>query len=249
LSLRPDLETDQQTGKYPHRSAAGDLQAKTEEARETDEMLKYEGYPAARHWTNDKVEDVFGTCSTQHHRLIALQQFYQDQEEREAFVAQWNAAPQYTQGCRPYQAIAAYVGSYSKSLYVFCEDCNETVRYQVLASRLIAISKLSYSQLWKAVLPRKHTKTSYLFEGSARCNGFGHKDSNHCMTPSHLNMETVQHNGRRKTHHRGTARCRCYSPCIGKQVMKDPTVGCCGPVFKCGSCKNSKFWRRMMLME
>jgi hypothetical protein len=210
VSLRPSSEINQKTGKYPSRSAAGDLQAKTAEAKEIDEMLKYEGYLIARHWTNEKVEDVFGTCSIQHHRLIALQNFHRDREEREAFVAQWKVAPKDNQGCRPYRAIAAYVGSYNKSLYVFCEDCNETVRYQVCASRLIAISKLSYSQLWKAVLPRKHSKTSYVFEGSARCNGFGHKDRNHCMTSSHLNMETVQHNARRKGHHRGTAKCRCY---------------------------------------
>jgi hypothetical protein len=249
VSLRPNLEIDQKTDKYPSRSAAGDLQAKTAEAEETDEILKYEGYLVARHWTNEKVEDVFGTCSTQHHRLIALQNLHQDREEREAFVAQWKVAPKDIQGCRPYRDVAAYVGSYSKLLNIFCESCDKTLPYQVYASRLVAISKLSYLQLWKAVLPRKYSETSYVFEGSARCNGFGHKGRNHCMTPSHLNMETVQHNARRKSHHRGTAKCRCYRLCIGKQVMGHPTVGCCGPVFRCGSCKNSKFWRRMMLME
>jgi hypothetical protein len=76
VSLRPNLEIDQKTGKYPSRSAAGDLQAKTAEAKETDEISKHEGYLVARHWTNKKVEDVFGTCSKQHHRLIALQNFH-----------------------------------------------------------------------------------------------------------------------------------------------------------------------------
>jgi hypothetical protein len=243
------LAFNQKTDQYPSRSAAGDLQAKLAEAKETDEILKYEGYYSASHWTNDDVEDVFGTCSTQHHRLLALQEFHQDREEREAFMAQWEAAPRYSQGCRPYQAIADHVGSYNKSLYAYCEDYDETIRYQLCASRLIAISKLNYSRLWKAVLPRKHSETSYVFEGSARCNGFGHESCNHCMTPSHLNMETFQQSARRKSDHRGAKKCRCYRLCIGKQVIKDQTVGCCGPVFKCGSCKNSKFWRRSMLLE
>ena len=108
---------------------------------------------------------------------------------------------------------------HSKSLEGSCYECCETFRINVLASRLIAISKLKYSQLWMAVLPRRDSPRSYVFEDSARCNGFGHEGRNHGMTPSHLNMETFKQNARRKRHHRGDTRCHCYRVCIGRQVM------------------------------
>jgi hypothetical protein len=195
-----------------------DLQAQAAESRETDMILKAEGYPIARYWTNDAIESWFGQCSKQHHRLLAIQQFHERQEDREEFLQQWKTAPKEPQGCRPYQSIETYVGPYSKSLEGSCYDCCEIFRINVLASRLIAISKLKYPQLWMAVLPRRDAPRSYVFEGSARCNGFGHEGRNHCMTPSHLNMETFKQNARRKEHHRGNTRCHCYHVCIGRQV-------------------------------
>ncbi|GAB7322891.1 hypothetical protein MBLNU13_g05440t1 [Cladosporium sp. NU13] len=185
-------------GKYNSRSVAGDLRARTTEARETDKILRQEGYPITKDWTNMHVRQIFGSCSKQNHKLQALQQFHEDQEKREDFVAQWTAAPKSVQGCRPYQSIEETVGSYNKSLKGTCKHCKKTFWTTVIASRLIAISKLQYSQLWMAVLPRKHTPTSYVFEGSARCNGYGHEGRNHCMTPSHLNMETFKQNARHR---------------------------------------------------
>lgn len=225
------------TGKYKSRSVAGDLRARTAETRETDKILRQEGYPIIKAWTNSHVEQIFGRCSKPHHKLQALKQFYQDREKREDFVARWTAAPKGDQGCRPYQSIES-VGSYNKSLKGTCEYCNNTFWTSVIASRLIAISKLQYSQLWMAVLPRKHTPTSYVFEGSARCNGSGHEGRNHCMTPSHLNMETFKHNARRKGHHRGKTKCYCYRLCIGRQVKADPDGGCCDSAFSGRVCTN-----------
>ena len=210
---------------------AGDLRARTAEARETDKILREEGYPITKHWTNSHVEQIFGSCSKPNHKLQALQQFHEDQEEREDFLAQWTAAREGDQGCRPYQSIEENVDSYNKSLKGFCKYCKKTFFITVIASRLIVISKLRYSQLWMAVLPRKHTPTSYVFEGSAKCNGSGHEGRNHCMTPSHLNMETFKQNARRKGHHRGKTRCYCYRLCIGRQVKADPDGGCCDSVF------------------
>jgi hypothetical protein len=124
-----------------------DLQAQAAESRETDMILKAEGYPIARYWTNDAIESWFGQCSKQHHRLLAIQQFHERQEDREEFLQQWKTAPKEPQGCRPYQSIETYVGPYSKSLEGSCYDCCEIFRINVLASRLIAISKLKYPQL------------------------------------------------------------------------------------------------------
>jgi hypothetical protein len=159
-------------------------------------ILKAEGYSIARYWTNDAIESWFGQCSKQHHRLLAIQQFHERQEDRKEFLQQWKTAPKKLQGCRPYQSIETYVGPYSKSLEGSCYDCCETFRINVLASRLIAISKLKYSQLWMAVLPRRDSPRSYVFEGSARCNG----------------------------HHRGNTRCHCYRVCIGRQVRATARV-------------------------
>lgn len=224
--------------KYTSRSAAGDLRARPAETRETDKILRQEGYPITKDWTNNDVKCILGRCSKPHHKLQALQQFHEDREKREEFVARWTAAPRGPQGCRPYQSIKEDVGAYNKSLKGTCRYCKKTFWTSVIASRLIAISKLQYSQLWMAVLPRKRSPTSYVFEGSARCNGSGHEGRNHCMTPSHLNMETFKQNARRKGHHRGKMRCCCYRLCIGRQVKADPDGGCCDSVFSGRVCKN-----------
>lgn len=170
--------------------------------------------------------------------LLAIQNFHANQKKRDASLAQWNAQPAGFQGCRPFREIGDPTLPYQKWLKHTCYCCKSTLSIPVYSSRLIAISRLGYSQLWKAVLPRKGAETQWIFEGSARCNGFGHKGHNHCMTPSHLNMETVKHNARRKTHHRGLARCYCYRLCVGKKVKADPDGGCCDSVFSGKTCKN-----------
>lgn len=226
------------TGKYTARSAGGNLRARTAETRETDQILTEEGYPTTKDWTNSEIRRIFGRCSKPNHKLQALQQFHEVEEKRADFLAQWTAAPEGDQGCRPYQSIKESVGSYNKSLKGTCQYCEKTFWITIIASRLIAISKLPYSQLWMAVLPRKHTPTSYVFEGSARCNGSGHEGRNHCMTPSHLDMETFKQKARRKGHHRGKTRCYCYRLCIGRQVKADPDGGCCDSVFSGRVCTN-----------
>jgi hypothetical protein len=142
------------------RGAAGDLRARTAETKETDRILRQEGYPITKDWTNSEIRHIFGRCSKPNHKLQALQQFHEDGEKRESFLAQWTAASKGDQGCRPYQSIEESVGSYNKSLKGTCQYCKKTFWITIIASRLIAISKLKYSQLWMAVLPRKHTPTS-----------------------------------------------------------------------------------------
>lgn len=238
------LLIDHAAGKYATRSAAGDRRAKTAEARETDKILRDEGYPAAQHWTNDKTQSIFGRCSKPHHRLLVIEKFHADRVGRKAFVEQWEAEPAGVQGCRPYQDIEERASPYTKDLGGTCRYCKSELSFGVIASRLIAISKLEHSELWKAVLPRRNskTKTTYVFEGSARCNGFGHEGHNHCMTPSHLNMETFKHNARHKKHHRGITKCYCYRLYVGKRVKPDPEGGCCDSVFSGNFCEN--FFRR-----
>lgn len=228
------LATEHAAGINNLRCPAGDSQAKTAEAEDTDMTLRADGYPTSSWWRNDKVRRFFGQCSKQHHRLLAIQDFYLDKESREDFLAQWKLARKNFQGCRPFQEIRCARFPYSMRLGVDCETCDQWIEFSMYSSRLIAILKLQHSQLWKAVIPRRYgpreySPNNYIFEGSARCNGSGHEGRNHCMTPSHLNMETVHHNARRKGHHLGRFYCECRRLCIGQDVQTlVERDGCCG---------------------
>jgi hypothetical protein len=48
------------------------IRALTAETRETDRILRQEGYPIAKYWTNSHVRHILGRCSKPHHKLQTL---------------------------------------------------------------------------------------------------------------------------------------------------------------------------------
>lgn len=181
--------------------------------RLTDRVLSHEGYPPARLWCNSMVKAVFGRCSKQHHMLKVL---VQNHRYGVAWLNEWTNGKPDWQGCVAYENSAG--PSYRKRLGGKCPRCDFYVEFTIMSSRLIAIFQLPVAEAWKGVLTRRHYPTKYVFEGSGRCNIFGHP--NHCMTASHLVLETFQHNIKRKRHHAGYQYCNCVRRCIGVNVER-----------------------------
>jgi hypothetical protein len=164
-------------------------------------------------FANNRVAKHYGICSKQHHQLQLLEQ---NEDQGRYWLNEWSdRATKNRQGCQFFE----YFGR-SRALYGECKSCNKGIECNIRCSRLIAIYKLPRELYWKAVVTRKNFPNKYVFEGSARCNlSCG---ENHCMTESHLNLETWKHNARRRSHHNGTYWCICHNVCIGSEVELDP---------------------------
>lgn len=164
---------------------------------------------------NDRVAKHYGTCSKQHHQLQLLEQ----EDQGRYWLDKWSdGAEKNAQGCQFFE----YFGR-SRALYGECESCDEAIECNIRCSRLVAIYKLPPELYWKAVITRKDFPNKYVFEGSHRCNLSCGQD--HCMTESHLNLETWAHNARRRSNHSGVRWCFCHNPCIGSEVELDPEGG------------------------
>lgn len=191
--------------------------ARDVDGAETDIVLQKERYPKLEDWSNATVETMFGRCSVQNHRLTILLANY---NSLGCWIDQWQTIPSGLQRCRPFDRYAAngQRRSYTKLLKACCDHCNKSISFRFVSSRLLAITKLERKDLWKAVITRCHNTKRYVFEGSARCNLFGHP--NHCMNLAHLNLETYLHNNRRKRHHAGLLGCDCEKRCIGSMAWR-----------------------------
>lgn len=179
--------------------------------RFTDQVLSNQGYPISRKWTNSTVRTVFGGCSKQHHMLQVLIQNY---DWGVMWVDRWRRKETDTQGCLAFRSSTSR--KYRTKLHGDCRKCGEAIQFTIVSSRLVAIFQRPVEEMWKGVLTQRRSPRRYVFEGSGRCNLFGHP--NHCMTPSHLVLETFMHNAKRKSHHSGAQRCNCVRACIGESV-------------------------------
>lgn len=177
----------------------------------TDQVLSNERYPLLYRCSNSMIKKIFGCCSKQHHKLEVL---VQNHEYGVAWLDEWTDDEADWQGCLAFERSAG--PSYRRTLSGVCPKCYEYIGATIMGSRLIAIFQLPVEEIWKGVLTRRGYPTIYVFEGSGRCNRFGHP--NHCMTVSHWVLETFVHDTKRKSHHTGVRSCNCVRSCIGVNV-------------------------------
>lgn len=177
----------------------------------TNLVLSNEGYPLLHEWSNKTVKTVFGRCSRQDHMLQVL---VLNHDWGIDWLRQWRRSETDTQGCLAFDNSTGW--KYVTTLCGDCSRCGKNIKSRIVSWWLIAIYRRPVVEMWKGVLTRKRYPGKYVFEGSARCNLFGHPK--HCMTPSHLVLETFMHNMKRKSHHSGAQRCNCVQACIGESV-------------------------------
>lgn len=130
------------------------------------------------------------------------------------WLDRWRRSETDTQGCLAFENTKGW--KYRTKLHGNCRKCGEAIRSTIVSLRLLAIFQRPIQEMWKGVLTQRRSPRSYVFEGSGRCNHFGHP--NHCMTPSHLVLETFMHNTKRKSHHSGAQHWNCVRACIGESV-------------------------------
>lgn len=179
--------------------------------KEVDQVLIEEGWKPAAEMDNDVAIKRYGQCSIEHHLMLLLM----DPEARldiAAFVAQGQAqVPRGEYDCRPSHLSYKRITTRAR-----CPHCQKTIPAERFTpNRLLAVWKLPFSELWKAVIRCRNGKT-FVFVGSAMCCVF--QGQEHCITFDHVQLETYRHNFVRRTHNEGRAGCWCPVPCLGDSV-------------------------------
>jgi hypothetical protein len=178
---------------------------------ETDQFLIEQGWKRMAEMSNDDVERKYGTCSDEHHALLC----WTDEACRQKasdHIASWQRIATVGQyDCRQKISKKGYITFRAK-----CPCCRKSISIGAMHERIVAIMNEPKGRAWMAVITWP-SRTKYVFEASARCCLLQREQ--HCVTLTHIYLETTRHNRVRAQHHRGNEGCWCPLPCLDPRVV------------------------------